>query len=481
MNWVVRWNEAALGRALEGGQINTRDGQGATPLWHAAYFGRADWVARLLGAGADPRGHAAKIPKAVITTWEKLPADADRATPGPGSLLHVAAANVDGPEVAELLIAKGVAPDQRDHNGCTPLHVAAFSGTLEVARVLLRHGADPDAMDCAGFAPLDHAGRRVALVRALLEAGANPEGGSKVPMARPGWPPLTHAALWGWLEQINLLLGAGAALHRNAQALGLAAKEGRAACVARLVEAGADVDATIHWRSEDRPALEAAAMYAKVGALRELLPVCAHQRDRALRAVVALTVDDTPDPPNNRKAARLEAMALLLEAGADPSAGLMAAAATADEAYVRLLLKAGGDPGVAMEQGEGPHHVAASLGHHRVFKLLLAAGADALAPTPRGETPYQLAQRAYRDEGRHDARMILSALREAGAAPPEEHPPADEPAGMAVGGRIRHKKFGPGTVTAMEGEGEAAKLTITFDDPAAGQKILLARFVALAP
>ena len=77
--------------------------------------------------------------------------------------------------------------------------------------------------------------------------------------------------------------------------------------------------------------------------------------------------------------------------------------------------------------------------------------------------------------------MILSALREAGAAPPEEHPPADEPAGMAVGGRIRHKKFGPGTVTAMEGEGEAAKLTITFDDPAAGQKILLARFVALAP
>lgn len=481
MSWIERWNEAALRRALDGGELNERDTQGCTPLWHAAYFGRADWVKRLLDAGADPRAHAPRVHKAVITTWDRLAADVDRVSPGPGSLLHVAAAHVDGPEVAELLLARGFKPDQRDHNGCTPLHVAAFSGSQGVAQVLLQHGADPNAMDRAGFVPLDNAGRRVEMVRLLLACGADPEGGDKVPGARPEWSPLTQAAICGWVEHIGMLMGAGVDLARSPEALPWAAKEGRTACVARLLRASADVDATINWRGEDRPALEAAAMYGKVDALRKLLPRCPHQLNRALRAVITLTADDTPDPPNDRKAARLESMSLLLEAGADPAAGLLAAAGVADEAYVRCLLEAGADPAVATEGAEGPQHVAARMGHHRVFKLLLAAGADPRVADELGRTPYQLAEHAYKQEDLHDARLILTALRRAGAAPkPPEATPQEKPTGPTAGSKVRHKKFGPGTVDTVDGEGETAKLTITFDDSAEGQKVLLARFVTLA-
>jgi tetratricopeptide (TPR) repeat protein len=46
---------------------------------------------------------------------------------------------------------------------------------------------------------------------------------------------------------------------------------------------------------------------------------------------------------------------------------------------------------------------------------------------------------------------------------------------IAVGATVRHAKFGDGTVSAVDGAGDAAKLTIEF--PAAGTKKLLARFV----
>jgi PcrA/UvrD tudor domain len=45
----------------------------------------------------------------------------------------------------------------------------------------------------------------------------------------------------------------------------------------------------------------------------------------------------------------------------------------------------------------------------------------------------------------------------------------------SVGARITHKKFGGGTIAAIDGEGQAQKLTIEFAD--VGTKILLARFV----
>lgn len=58
--------------------------------------------------------------------------------------------------------------------------------------------------------------------------------------------------------------------------------------------------------------------------------------------------------------------------------------------------------------------------------------------------------------------------------------PAPAPArsdALAAGDRVTHAKFGPGVVTACDGAGDGAKLTIAFAD---APRTLLARFVRRA-
>jgi DNA helicase II / ATP-dependent DNA helicase PcrA len=50
-------------------------------------------------------------------------------------------------------------------------------------------------------------------------------------------------------------------------------------------------------------------------------------------------------------------------------------------------------------------------------------------------------------------------------------------AGLQVGMRVRHPKYGPGLITRREGDGDSAKLTITF--PGYGQKKLIEKFAGL--
>lgn len=50
---------------------------------------------------------------------------------------------------------------------------------------------------------------------------------------------------------------------------------------------------------------------------------------------------------------------------------------------------------------------------------------------------------------------------------------------FAVGNRVRHAKFGTGTVTAIEGEGANGKLTVRFETPGVGEKTLLTKFAKL--
>src|SRR6185295_11266129 len=71
--------------------------------------------------------------------------------------LHAAALNDDVP-AAIRLIAGGIAVDVRDHEGRTPLMVAAAFGNAKVAATLLAEGASPRAHDRAyGDTPLHFA------------------------------------------------------------------------------------------------------------------------------------------------------------------------------------------------------------------------------------------------------------------------------------------------------------------------------------
>jgi ankyrin repeat protein len=477
---MYRWDESFVDEALAK-DIDHVTPEGVTALWHAVYFGKTEHVARLLEAGARLDAHdPERIDRVagdshVISIWRGVPDPGYAAPTGKSSLLHVAAARIGSVDITRLLLDRGLDVDARDAFGDTPLHIAAFSqSSVELLTLLIDRGADPNAIDRAGYGPLDHAWHKVDVAKALLARGSDPNGGPKTRWGNAyEWSPITNAAYGGRLDVLRLLLDAGADISRHREALPLAAKHGQAGAVRVLLEKGAPLDGTTDWRGKDRRPLASAAMYASLACLELLYPVCEDQRDEALATAIELSSDDHPNPPNDRRADRIEVVRWLLERGADPSNALFAAAQSEDETYMTMLLDRGARVDVVDESGETPLIKAALWGRHRAAKLLLAKGADPHARAADGKSAYETAEYAYRQLDFKDARLVMNALADAGAGPPPP-PPPPKPSGPQKGDRVTHAKFGGGAIVAIEGE----KLTIAFDT--AGTKTLLAKFVTLA-
>ena len=72
------------------------------------------------------------------------------------------------------------------------------------------------------------------------------------------------------------------------------------------------------------------------------------------------------------------------------------------------------------------------------------------------------------------SRRVFIERREAGDAPEEKHKQIGV---LAVGGRVLHKRFGAGVINELEGRGDNAKATVTFDT--GETKKLLLRFAQL--
>ncbi|ROV87036.1 hypothetical protein VSDG_10020 [Cytospora chrysosperma] len=70
--------------------------------------------------------------------------------------LHIAA-ELGHESIVAMLLAAGVAADEPDSEGNTPLHRAAQSRKLNVALKLLKNGADPNSVNKAGWTPVHFA------------------------------------------------------------------------------------------------------------------------------------------------------------------------------------------------------------------------------------------------------------------------------------------------------------------------------------
>ncbi len=120
----------------------------------------------------------------------------------------IAAAGVNRPTFAELIIANG-APLDYAPLGFSPLIIAAAENSIATAKVLLDSGADPDFKSMFDWRPLHKAmtrdGSNDEVMRVLLDGGADPNAITTLQIT-----PLHRAAGFCLISAVELLLQYGA-------------------------------------------------------------------------------------------------------------------------------------------------------------------------------------------------------------------------------------------------------------------------------
>lgn len=157
-SFVKVGNSTAVRAFLEAGMDpNVTDKEGRTPLMLA---GNGETIDALIAMNAD------------VTVKDKY---------GMTALMHHIKLNGDGGALSQSLLEKtkdANAIDERDSQGRTALHYAAFMGHLSAATQLIEFGADIDAQADNKLTPLSMAvsSNKLSLARVLMEKGADPFG-----------------------------------------------------------------------------------------------------------------------------------------------------------------------------------------------------------------------------------------------------------------------------------------------------------------
>jgi hypothetical protein len=110
--------------------------------------------------------------------------------------------------VVELCLEGGLAVDEPDPNGFTPLAMAAYNGHDDIVKLLIKKKAKVDSRDRLGNTPLIHAasGPYPTTVEILLDAGAEINAVD----AGEHFTALMMAAAEGNIEVVKVLLAKGA-------------------------------------------------------------------------------------------------------------------------------------------------------------------------------------------------------------------------------------------------------------------------------
>ncbi len=280
---ATEWDNPAAAEILlgAGAQVEAKDAQGKTPLVLAAAFDRVKMVPVLLAGGADPRqktregmtlpelakrnGSPNVVPLLEGATKVEVaprptiaprggavaagaPASADPraelAKMGLGFDAKTFFSRVDGGDVRaiSLFLAAGIDPASRDEQGRTALWIAVSQKNLDALKALIAGGVKPTGAS----APVMEYGKTIvaeavdggelAIVRALVEAGADVKTGNDY-----GMTPLHEAARTGTAELVQLLLKAGAdpnAAPSGAHVLFMPVQEDRLEIVELLLRSG---------------------------------------------------------------------------------------------------------------------------------------------------------------------------------------------------------------------------------------------------
>jgi uncharacterized protein len=404
--------DAALRLIAEGTDVNERSADGTTALHWAAHQGDLELVEQLLERGADPNlrndyGATAIAVAAVEADFmimkALIDAGADVNSPNPeGQNVLMVVARTGHVDTAELLLSRGADVNAKEAwGGQTALMWAAAQKQPQMIRSLITHGA---AVDERGHA---HDWQRWQTSEPRLKQ-----------LHVGGFTPLLYAARSGCVACVRELVAGRADIElsdpRGITPLLMALLNRHFDTAKALIEAGADVNRWDWWgrsplyvaielnmipdsRRRDLPALDehtgldVARMLLERGAnvnmrLKQQPPMRADPGDRGL-------TDGSPD-------------VLIVNTGATP---LLPAVKASDNEAVKLLLEHGANPSAANVYGITPFMAAAGVGHWyglfiaypligryktgadavETLKLLLAAGAKTDGRTAELTLGYQ--------------------------------------------------------------------------------------------
>ena len=355
---AVRSSDYTAARALveAGGDVDTPQADGTTPLHWAARGNQVDITDLLLRAGADANA-------------------ANRYGMTPLSL----ACTNGSPEIVALLLDAGADPDLSTPEGETPLMTAARSGNPEVVRLLLAGGAGVDHAEAwRGQTALMWAAAEgnAAAARALAEAGADVAARSN-----GGMTALLFAARRGDMETVRTLLAGGADVDEAARdavpvrgrteetskpapprlgssVLATAIENAHYDLAAWLVAEGADLNVDgprgtalhglVRTRNCERTALPCPPRSGTLDSLALAELLLAHGAD--------VNAQMTANAPRNGT----YDYTYMSHVGATP---LFLAVKASDTAMMRLLLDHGADPAIANDENTTPLLVAAGIGY----------------------------------------------------------------------------------------------------------------------
>lgn len=304
-------------------------------------------------------------------------------------------------DILRLLIAHRVDLNvPYSKNNAFPIHQAAEGGHTRVVELLLQNGADPDPVDVLHITPLWRAaqGGHHEIVEMILShsSSAGKEGKVEIESTERARRAIHQAAQGGHLKTVQLLRAKGVDCDpidaARVTPLWIASQNGHVHVVRELLNAGAQVDASLY--EESLLPINAAARAGHLAVVQALLEFGANPTPEAD------TFDDSVPSPFLLACAggNLKLVLLFLDHGVDINTvceikltGLHFAAYHGHRDVCQLLVDKGCDVDAREVDGGTPLIFAAYADHLEVGQFLINKGCDLDARHAEGWTALFLA------------------------------------------------------------------------------------------